>query len=330
MAAMTRNAENLLIEAAKFVDRDPGSPGFLDRFTRAVPAEPALAGRVLTQVLAARKRAGLAQVTLQTGELEVVRTSSGATIIACVLDEPDGTLAASIRVTDAEGNPVSGAALGVTIGNRDDVVVTDPGGRVSVSGTGQELRIRIGRAGAAASPAPDVLLIPLPRRPQQTQYDLVADEAGTAAEETTASPWPVLAGRAKFWGLERAAGYDLTITVEDIGGASGATAGALAVAFMTQDREGGTQRWVVPLAPGPRGLAGSLYSTNADTLVKDSVAVDDSAALLTGLGAQSGEVIDRSVRHADTGGGWLGVAARLPTGRLRDSVQAALARRASG
>ena len=146
MVGTIRNAEDLLIAAAKFVERDPGSAGFLDRFAQAVQADPAVAARLLSQVLAARERVGNVRFTLWPGDLEVVTTSAGATLTVCALAGPGGVLAASIRVTDAARHPVSAAAFRVTIGASEDVVVTDPGGRVSISGVGRSMAIVIGEA----------------------------------------------------------------------------------------------------------------------------------------------------------------------------------------
>jgi hypothetical protein len=332
MAATTRNAEDLLIAAAKFAERDPGSPGFLDRFTRAVQADPAVATRLLSQVLAARERVGKLRFTLWPGDLEVVTTSAGATVTACALAGPGGALAASVRVTDAARHPVSAAALRVTIGDSEDLVVTDPGGRVSITGTGLSMEIVVGEEKTETIPgaAAAAEVIELPRILRREGLSLAAAvEAGAEAEQAQAPQWPIPLGDAELWGMEREGGYDLTILVRDISGTFAAAAGAHAVAFTTQDRDGHPHRWVVPLAPGPQAFAGTLYGTDADSIRKDSVAVRDSAALLAGLGQDSDEVIRRSVMHADTGRAWLALAQRLPPGPLRDSVNDALARRAS-
>jgi hypothetical protein len=332
MAATTRNAEDLLIAAAKFVERDPGSAGFLDRFTQAVQADPAVAARLLSQVLEARERAGKVRFTLWPGDLEVITTSAGATLTACALAGPGGMLAVSVRLTDAAHHPVSAAALRVTIGEDEDVLVTDPGGRVSISGTGRSMEIVVGEQETES--VPDVaamgVVIQLPRILRHEDLRLgAADEADTAAEETRVPQWPIPLGNAELWGMEREGGYDLTILVQDIRGTFAAAAGAHAVAFTTQDRDGNPHRWVVPLAPGPQAFAGTLYGTDADSIREDSVTVRDSAALLADLGEDSDEVIRRSVMHADTGRAWLALAQRLPPGPLRESVNDALARRAS-
>jgi len=332
MAATTRNAEDLLIAAAKFVERDPGSAGFLDRFSQAVQADPVVAARLLSQVLAARERVGNVRFTLWPGDLEVVITSAGATLTACALAGPGGVLAASVRLTDAAHHPVSAAALRVSVEGSEDVVVTDPGGRVSITGTGRSMEIVVGEEKTAV--VPDVAamgaVIQLPRILHREDLSLAAAvEADTEGEETRAPRWPIPLGDVELWGMEREGGYDLTILVQDSRGTFAAAAGVHAVALTTQDRDGNPYRWVVPLAPGPQAFAGTLYGTDADSIKKDSVTVRDSAALLADLGEGSDEVILRSVMHADTGRAWRALAQRLAPGPLRDSVNAALARRAS-
>jgi len=333
MVGTIRNAEDLLIAAAKFVERDPGSAGFLDRFAQAVQADPAVAARLLSQVLAARERVGNVRFTLWPGDLEVVTTSAGATLTVCALAGPGGVLAASIRVTDAARHPVSAAAFRVTIGASEDVVVTDPGGRVSISGVGRSMAIVIGEARTeTVLDVEDVgALIQLPRTLRRGGLRLAAavdaETAETVAEETRAPQWPIPLGAAELWGMEREGGYDLTILVPGISGTFAAEAGAHAVAFTTQDRDGHPHRWVVPLAPTPRAFAGTLYGTDADSIRMDNVTVRDSEALLADLGEGSDEVIGRSVLYADSGRAWLALAQRLPSGPLRDSVNNALARR---
>ena len=328
--AATPNAEDLLISAARFVERDPGSAGFLDRFAQDVQADPAVAARLLSQVMAARERVGRVRFTLWPGDLEVVTTSAGATVTACVLAGPGGVLAASVGLTDAARHPVSGAALRVTVGGSEDVVVTDPSGRVSITGIGRSMEIVAGENRTEAIPGALGVraVIPLPRNRRREQLRLAAAvEAETVTEETEAAQWPIPLGDAELWGMEREGGYDLTFLVRNVGGTF--AAGAYAVALTTQDRDGNTHRWVVPLAPGPLAFAGTLYGTDADSISRDSVTVRDSAVLLADLGGDSDEVIHRSVMHADTDRAWRALEERLPLGPLRDSVHHALAHRAS-
>ena len=329
--ATARNLGDLLVAAAKFVERDPGSAGFLDRFAQAVQAPPKMASQLLDQVLAARERTGNARFTLGPGDLEMVTTSAGATLTACALPGPGGALAASVRLTDAARHPVSAAALRVAIGGREDVFVTDPGGQVSISGIGRSVEIAVGEETAAVGheAAASGAVIRLPRALRRDHLDLAAaDEAETAAEEAGTSRWPIAVGSAEFWGMERERGYDLTILVEEISGTLADGEGAHAVAFTTLDRGGNAHAWVVPLAPGPRALSGTLYGTDADAIRKDSVTVGDGTALLPAFGEDFDEVIRRSVLHADTGSAWRALARRLPPGPLRESVNDALARRA--
>lgn len=324
---MARNAEELLFDAARFVDGDSGSPGLLDRFSAAVHGDAELLGGALEQALSARARAGDIELRLEPGDLRVETTSSGASLTACVLAVAPGALAASVRLTDAHGRPVAGAVLRVTTGAGQQVQVTDPGGQAAINGAGSSLLILIGAPGRRGASGRDGgRFIAFPRRRRRDQLDLAAAHGLSAPDEQEAEPWRwrvELAG-AEFWGMERRDGYDLTVMVS---GMPPSPPGTHAVGFVTRNREGRSHQWFVPLAPGPRAYAGSLYGTEEDGLDGESVAVGDAVELLGSLADRSGDVIRRSVRHADTSTAWRALGRRLGPGPLGENVAAALAER---
>ncbi len=130
VSALPEVTQVLLAEAAVFLARDPGSDGFLDRFTEAVTGDPAAAGLALDLALAAQARAGRVVLVLEPGDLRVETTSSGASLTACALPGRDGFVIVAVRLVDIRRRPVAGAALQITTENEDRVVVTDPGGWV--------------------------------------------------------------------------------------------------------------------------------------------------------------------------------------------------------
>jgi hypothetical protein len=106
-----------------------------------------------------------------------------------------------------------------------------------------------------------------------------------------------------------------------------AAAGAYAAGFLTWGRNGRPHRWMVPLAPSPLGLAGSLYGTDEDRIDRRSVEVRSAQQLISALGDQLDEVVSRSVRHSDALEAWGVLCQRLSPGRQRAVLEAALAER---
>jgi hypothetical protein len=105
--------------------------------------------------------------------------------------------------------------------------------------------------------------------------------------------------------------------------------GEYAVRFQTWGRNGREHRWLVPLAPSPLGLAGSLYSTDEDRLDAGSVEVGVAEQLIATLGDHLDEIISRSVRHSDALTAWDVLCQRLRPDRPRAVLEAALAERAN-
>jgi hypothetical protein len=341
LSASPEVTEVLLAEAAVFLARDPGSDGFLGRFAEAVTGDPAAASLALDRAVAARARAGHAAFRLEPGDLRVENTSSGATLTACALPGRDGCVAAAVRLVDAGRRPVAGAAMEVAAESEDRVVVTDPGGWVHLSEPGRTLHIRLGRpgvvseAGGQADPEPGrsvaaASVIPLPRIPRPDGLELAAahEEAVRAADEP--ARWRVAAGGVDFLCLARKGGYDLTVLLTGVTAdfADGAL-GEYAVRFLTWGRNGREHRWMVPLAPSPLGLAGSLYSTDEDRLDAGSVEVGVAEQLIASLGDHLDEVVSRSVRHSDALNAWDVLCQRLRPDRPRAVLEAALAERAN-
>jgi hypothetical protein len=324
--------EVLLAEAAVFLARDHGAPGFLDRFTEAVTDDPRLASLALGQALAAQARAGQASVGLEPGDLRVEITSSGASLTACALAAEEGCVAVGIRLVDAERRPVAGAAVAVHTGNEDCVVVTDPGGWVHLSQPGPALHIRVG-AGEESQPASPGLasIIELPRIRRAagiTAFELAAAHEDVARDADEPDRWRIEAGGVEFLCLDRKGGYDLTVLLAGVtADFADAAAGAYAAGFLTWGRNGRPHRWMVPLTPSPLGLAGSLYGTDEDRLDRQSVEVGRAQRLITALGDQFDEVVSRSVRHSDALETWGVLCQRLAPGRQRAVLEAALAER---
>jgi hypothetical protein len=329
VSSLTELTEELLLEAAVFVAQDQGSPGFLGRFAETVTADPGLASRALERALDARARAGNLSVSLGPGDLRVETTSTGARLTACVLSGPDGGLAASLRLVDAERHPVVGAAVRVQAQGEERVIVTDPGGGVNVSEAGQTLVIQLGsvRGNEEGSGADSANIIDLPRI-RRDRYELAA--ARKDAEQMPDEPmwWRVTAGGVDFLCQERSGGYDLTLLVEGVP-ADFATrsVGAYEVRFASWSRHGSRQDWIVPLAQRPLGLGGSLYGTDMDRLDKAGVHIGHAEELIDPAEENADEVIRRSVWHSDAASAWIALCQRLEPGRLRTMVEAALTER---
>jgi hypothetical protein len=342
VSASPEVTEVLLAEAAVFLARDRGRDGFLDRFAAAVTGDPRTASLALDRALAARARAGYVAFSLEPGDLRVRSTSSGASLTACALPGRAGCVAAAVRLVDAGRRPVAGAAMEVRTESEERVVVTDLGGWVHLSEPGQTLYISLGQldavgeAGGRADPEParsataGASVIPLPRIPRPDGLELAAahEEAVRAADEP--ARWRVAAGGVDFLCLARKGGYDLTVLLTGVTAdfADGAL-GEYAVRFQTWGRNGREHRWMVPLAPSPLGLAGSLYSTDEDRLDAGSVEVGVAEQLIATLGDHLDEVVSRSVRHSDALNAWDVLCQRLRPDRPRAVLEAALAERAN-
>jgi hypothetical protein len=338
VSASPEVTEVLLAEAAVFLARDQGAGGFLDRFAEAVTSDPRTASLALDRALAARARAGYVAFTIEPGDLWVRSTSSGASLTACALPGRDGRVAAAVRLVDAGRRPVAGAAMQVAAGSEDRVVVTDLEGWVHLSEPGQALHIRLGGVGEAggradpgsAGPAPaGARVIALPRIPRHDGLELAAaHEEAVRADEP--EKWRVAAGGVDFLCLARKGGYDLTVVLTGVTAdfADGAV-GEYAVRFLTWGRNGREHGWMVPLAPSPLGLAGSLYSTDEDRLDAGSVEVQSAEQLIAALGDHLDDVVGRSVRHSDALTAWEVLCQRLGPGRQRAVLEAALAERAN-
>ena len=335
VSALTDATEELLVKAAISLAQDGGSPGFLDRFTEAVNGDARLVGQALDRALTAQALAGHASIQLEPGDLRVEMTSSGASLTACVLPAPGGRVKAAMRLIDARRRPVEGAALQVNTRDEDQTVVTNTAGWAHVGGAGPSLSITVGQsrtgvggnmvAAAAAYPAP---LVALPRRRSQNEYVLVAAHDGDVTEADESGRWRVEAGGVEFLCLERKGGYDLTVLIAGVTAEFAHVAiGTYGVGFRTQNRAGRSRGWIVPLAPSPLGLAGSLYGTDEDRIDVGSVDVRSIEQLLAALGDQLDKVVGRSVRHSDTTSAWAAVCQRLPPGRSHDVLKAALAKR---
>lgn len=326
---MSEVTEVLLAEAAVFLARDQGSPGFLDRFTEAVTDDPRLASLALGRALAAQARAGQASVGLEPGDLRVEITSSGASLTACGLAAGEGCVAVCIRLVDAQRRPVAGAAVAVHTESEDRVVVTDPGGWLHLSQPGQTLHVRVGGGEEVQSASPGVAsIIQLPRIRRAAGFELAAAHEDAARDADEQARWRIEAGGVDFLCLDRKGGYDLTVLLTGVtADFADAAAGAYAAGFLTWGRNGRPHRWMVPLAPSPLGLAGSLYSTDEDRLDRRSVEVGRAQQLISALGDQLDEVVGRSVRHSDALDAWSVLCQRLSPGRQRAVLEAALAER---
>ena len=334
-SSLAELADDLLLEAAIFVARDQGSPGFLRRFTETVTADAELASRALDRALAARARVGNVSFSLGPGDLRVETTSTGGRLTACALADADGRVTASLRVEDAKSHPVAGAAVRVQARSAERIAVTNPGGWVNVSEAGDTLRILLGGADqdkrdsdANGEDAVDEGTVTLPRNLREA-YALAA--AHTSGEEAPDTPlrWRVRARGVDFLCQERTSGeYDLTLLVAGVSAAfADRSAGIHGVQFAAWGRHRRLQSWIVPLAPRPLGLGGSLYGTDVDRLNERSVRVGRTEELLRSGEDHLDEIIHRSIRHSDAGSAWTAVCDRLEPGGLRTAVKAALAER---
>ena len=327
---MSEVTEVLLAEAAVFLARDQGSPGFLDRFTEAVGDDPRLASLALDRALAAQARAGQASVELEPGDLRVEITSSGASLTACAVAAGEGCLAVGIRLIDAQRRPVAGAAVAVHTESEDRVVVTDPAGWVHLSQPGPALHIQVG-GGEGVHSASGGSIIELPRIRRavgNAAFELAAAHEDAGREPDEQDRWRIEAGGVDFLCLDRKGGYDLTVLLTGVtADFADAAAGTYAAGFLTWGRNGRPHRWMVPLAPSPLGLAGSLYSTDEDRFDRESVEVGRADQLISALGDQLDEVVSRSVRHSDALEAWGVLCRRLRPGRERAVLEAELAER---
>jgi hypothetical protein len=335
---MIEITDELLVKAAVFLAHDGGSPGFLGRITEAVDGDVIAVSQAIDRALTAQTRAGQASFQLEPGDLQVETTSAGASLTACALESADGRMAATVRLVDARHRPVEGAVLQVSSHAESQhaesqTVVTNASGWVQADMAAGRLRITLGqsdpgqRASTGLVSPPDT--IELPRRRHRNEYELAADTSGVA-ETDDPSRWRVVAGGVEFLCLERKGGYDLTLLI------AGVTAdfthkaiGTYGVGFRTRDRRKQTRGWIVPLAPSPLGLTGSLYGTDEHEIVGKSIDVSSTEQLLVTFGGQLDQVIRRSVQHADTLSVWAAVYRRLPPGDHRAALEAALAKRES-
>jgi hypothetical protein len=323
-------AEKLLRDAAEFIYRDQGSRGFLERFVSFSDGDLRLASHALDDAMAARERAGSAMVLLQPGELRLETTSSGASLAACALAGTGGRVVVSVRLCDTDRLPIAGAVLRVAGSSDEQVAVTNRAGQVEILIDGPELRIETGSpepADAVATPG-GAREIALPRRHRRNDLTLAAAHRAPAYEAGEIERWRVVVGQVEFWCLDREGGYDLTILVTAVPAAFADQAlGSVCVDFTTWNQADVRTRWIVPLGPSPRGLAGSLYGTDAERLDASSVQVGGAAELLGDLDDEFEDVVGRSVWHAETNTAWLALSQRLPSDRHRSAVQAVLARR---
>jgi hypothetical protein len=328
VSALPEVTEVLLAEAAIFLARDHGSGGFLGRFTDAVTGDPRMASLALDRALAAQARAGCATLELEPGDLRVETTSSGASLTACVLPGQGGCVTATVRLVDAARRPVAGAAVCVHADGEDRVVVTNPAGWIHLSEPGQTLRIQVGQAVQAVQAFAGI--IKLPRILRAEAFELAAAHEDVPRGADQPARWRVEAGGVDFLCLDRNGGYDLTVLLTGVTAAfADQAAGDYAVRFLTWGRNGRKHRWMVPLAPSPLGLAGSLYGTDEDRLDTPSVEVRVAEQLMAALGDELDEVVSRSVRHSDALTAWEALCQRLRPGRPRAAVEAALAERAN-
>jgi hypothetical protein len=327
-------ADQLLREAAEFLDRDRGSPGFLDRFASVVPGSTRQAGRALDEALSARARVGKTRLAVGAGDIRVEVTSSGASLTTCVLTSDDGDLTASVQLVDSSQRPVAGAIVAVFDLNGRRVIVTDRAGRADLRATGSSLFIQVGSYGVRGpggqAPAADV--IPLRSAPARSAFELVAatDDHEAAPSVATPDPPPTEVGGVAFWQHARQGGFDLTLLLQgEAEQLAGRAEGTHGVQFVAWGRHGARRQWVVPLSPSPLGLSGSLYGTDEYWIEPESVRVHGAEDLMRDLGDQMDEVVDRSVLHADAERSWLALSQRLDPGRKRSVVEAALERRKS-
>ncbi|HUJ07229.1 MAG TPA: hypothetical protein VLX31_14065 [Streptosporangiaceae bacterium] len=326
-------ARALLQQAAIFLDSDPGSPGFLERFAATVGGSPPEAARALDTALTARNLAGTARFAVGAGDVRTETTSSGAHLSVGLLSEGDDHLAASVRVVDSDRTALAGVALRVTDHDGHRAVVTDEAGRASLRATGASVFIQIGdfgEVGGRGEPAGAVVL-PLRAAVPATTYVLAAADQTAEKSATEPSRWQTEAGGVQFTCLSRMGGSDLTLLLrEDPPEVAAAAAGTHGVLFRTWGRAGSARRWIVPLAPGPLGFTGALYGTDEDWLHESSVQVYGADEIAGELGDpeddEAGAVLARSVRHADALHAWRAMSNRITHERQRATIRAALDR----
>lgn len=332
MSSLTELTEELLRQAAVFVAQDEGSSGYLSRFADAVIADAGLASRALDRALTASARAGNATVQIWPGDLRVVATSAGARLTACALAAPGGGLTASLRLQDADRHPVAGVAVLIHGHGGKRVAVTNTAGWVNLAEVGDTVRIELGRAGQEQpwdndGRADGDPVITLPRIPRG-EYELAA---APTRQDRRSGPdrWRVTAGQVDFLCQERSGGYDLTLLLEGVPAdfAGYSTAGAFGVRFTAWGHDECCRDWIVPLAPRPLGLGGSLYGTNVDRLDRESVRLAPTVELLSLADNNLTEVVGRSVRHSDAGGAWAALHRRLEPGPLHTLIGKALTER---
>jgi len=325
VSSMRELTDDLLREAAVFVARDEGTRGFLDRFSEAMDHGAEIVSLALDRALAARARAGNAALELRPGDLRVQVTSSGATLTACAVAGDDGNLVATVRLIDAERHPVAGAALWLETECARELAVTDEGGWARTSGIGTRILVQVGGTAAGSDRPRGQEIIMLPRARRDGLELAAAHAEGHAADAL--GRWLITAGGVTFGCQDRAGGYDLTVTVTGVTSELAIASGAYGVRFSTFGRDGVRHEWIVPLAPSPLGLAGSLYGTDADRLDKGSVTVHGARELLAQIDDRLDDVVGRSVRLAERSDAWRGLAGRLSPGRQRSAVERAIADR---
>jgi hypothetical protein len=326
------NADQLLRAAAVFVYADKGSSGFLDRFTTSFGASPPGAGYALDQALSARQRAGRTRFAISAGHIRTERTSSGASLTACLLPTHDGVFTASVQITDIDNAGVAGLALRVIDMNEHVVLVTDGAGRAQRPATGQSVFVELGDYRSAGVPGQTAMATVIPVRPPQerSRLALAAADNEHPAQLTSGSTQPLIeiAGVA-FWCLNREGGRDLTLLIEgsqaelDAGGGRGIPG----VQFVTWASRGFERRWIVPMSPSPLGLSGSLYGTEEDWLDPGSVQVRTVDEFVSDLGDEIDDVVHRSVGHAHGHQEWRALGERMEPSRERTAVETALASR---
>lgn len=329
---MSDYADQLLQAAAEFIDRDPGTAGFLDRFTASLSGNPQ-AGRVLDEALMARHRAGRIRFALGAGDIRTEVTSSGARLTACLLAARDGTLAASIQIVDDERSEVAGVAIRIIDITGQKLEVTDRAGRVDVRAAGRSVFIQVGHHHEAAGVSEDQATDVVPLRPalRKGSFSLSATSDAPAPPPSAEHNRPLaeLAGMA-LWSQDRAGGCDLTLSFR---GPMPPSAGARSVApgaqFVTWGRSGAERWWIVPLSPSPLGLSGSLYGTDEDWLDRSSLRVRSIDDCVIELGDRLDEVVTRCVRHTDAPHAWQALSERLGPGPERNAIGSALADRNS-
>jgi hypothetical protein len=327
---VTKATDDLLARAAVFLADDEGEPGFLGRFIQLVDADAGLLAHALERALSARTRAGYAAVELGPGELRVETTSSGAGLTVCSVPGHEGPGSVTIRLVDGGRRPVAGAAVQVTTEAGDQLVVTNPAGWIHVGGAGTSMRIRVGHAPAPAdlADAGNARIVRLPRRRARDGLELAAAHGEPGADADDVGQWRIEAGGVEFRCQDRDSGYDITVVVSGVSAEfANSAVGTYGIAFLTWGRGGQPHPWIVPLAPTPAGLAGSLYGIDEDDLDVCSVTLQATNRLVGELGNQSSEVISRSLRHADGLAAWFGLCRYLGPGQTRRMVETALAER---